>query len=97
MRILSRRVLRDFWVRHSDAEEPLKTWFKRVRSEDWSTPAILQELWPRASIVGRDRAVFRIKGNHYRLVVKVSYPERVVYIRFLGTHAEYNRINVEEV
>ncbi len=97
MRILSRRVLRDFWVRHPDAEEPLNTWFKRVRSEDWSTPAILQELWPRASIVGRDRAVFRIKGNHYRLVVKVSYPGRVVYIRFVGTHAEYNRINVEEV
>ena len=90
-------MLRDFWVGHPDAEEPLNTWFKRVRNEDWSTPAVLQELWPRSSIVGRDRVVFRIKGNDYRLVVKVFYPGRVVYIRFVGTHAEYNRINVEEV
>ena len=97
MRIISRRTLRDFWERHPDAQEALEYWYRRVVNEDWSTPAELQELWARASIVGRDRAVFRIKGNDYRLVVRVFYPGREVYIRFVGTHDEYNRINAEEV
>ena len=97
MRILSRLTLREFWARHRDAKEPLLIWYQRVQGEDWTTPADLQEHWPRASIVGRDRAVFRIKGNDFRLVVGVFYLGREVYVRYVGTHADYNRIIVEEV
>ena len=97
MRILSRRTLREFWALHPDAREPLETWYQRVNREKWPTPAVLLELWPRASIVGQDRAVFRIKGNDYRLVARIFYPGGEVYIRFVGTHAQYDRINVEEV
>jgi len=68
-----------------------------VEHEDWDTPAKLKLRYPGASIVGDNRVVLNIKGNAYRLVVKINYPYRVVYIRFVGTHADYDRINVEEV
>ena len=97
MRVIAKRTLRQFWERHSDAKEPLEWWYKRVQGEDWATPAGVVALWPRASIVGRDRVIFRIKGNDYRMVVRVFYPGRQVFIRFVGTHAEYNRIDAEEV
>ena len=97
MRIYSKRTLREFWERHPDAERALDEWYRRARREDWSNPASVTALWSRASTVGHDRVVFRIKGNDYRLVVRVFYPGRQVFIRFIGTHAEYDRINAEEV
>jgi mRNA interferase HigB len=97
MRVIAKKTLRAFWERHPDAEEPLLAWFREVEREDWDTPAKIKEKYRNASIVGDNRAVFNIKGNSYRLVVKVNYPYRVVYIRFIGTHAEYDSINVEEV
>lgn len=97
MRIYSRRTLREFWERHPDAEHALDEWYRRTKREDWASPADVIASWPRASIVGHDRIVFRIKGNHYRLVVRVFYPGRQVFIRFIGTHAEYDRIDAEEV
>ena len=97
MRIYSKRTLREFWERHSDAVGALDEWYRRARREDWVSPASVTALWSRASIVGRDRVVFRIKGNDYRLVVRVFYPGRQVFIRFIGTHAEYDRINAEAV
>ena len=97
MRIYSKRTLREFWERHPDAERALDEWYRRARREDWASPTSVTALWSRASIVGRDRVVFRIKGNDYRLVVRVFYPGRQVFIRFIGTHAEYDRINAEEV
>ena len=68
-----------------------------MEQEDWDTPAQVKAKYGSASIVGDNRVVFNIKGNHYRLVVKINYPHRVVYVRFVGTHAEYNAINVKEV
>ena len=97
MRIIAKRTLREFWERYPDAKGPLESWHKRAKEEDWSTPDIVTGLWPRASIVGEDRVVFRIKGNDYRLVVSVFYRGRLVFIRFVGTHAEYDRIDAEEV
>ena len=97
MRIISKGTLRDFWESHPDAEEPLLAWYRTVRHEEWDKPAELKARYPRASIVAGDRVVFRIKGNAYRLVVAVNYAYRVVYIRFVGTHAEYDRIDVREV
>ena len=97
MRIIAKRVLREFWEKHPDSEGWLRAWYAQVGREDWDAPARVRARYPRASIVGRDRVVFKVRGNIYRLIVRVYYPKRIVYIRFIGTHAEYDRINVEEV
>lgn len=97
MRVIAKRTLRAFWESHRDAEEPLLAWYREVEQEDWDTPVKVKEKYGNASIVGDNRVVFNIKGNNYRLVVKINYPYRVVYIRFVGTHTEYDAINVEEV
>lgn len=97
MRIVSRRALREFWEGHRDAEDALLAWYRRVRREEWASPAGVTASYPKASIVGNDRVVFNIKGNAYRLVVRVDYRHRVVYIRFVGTHTEYDRVDVREV
>ena len=97
MRVIAKRTLREFWERHPDAREPLERWYNEVRIADWATPEQARQSWPRTSILGDNRAVFRIKGNSYRLVVLIFYAGRKIYIRFIGTHAEYSRINAEEV
>lgn len=97
MRIFSRRTLRDYWTRHADAQEPLAAWHKQVERADWSKPADVTELFPTASILPNNRVVFRISGNSYRLVVEIFYEGRMVFVKFVGTHAEYDRINAEEV
>lgn len=76
---------------------PLLAWYREVLKEDWDTPAKVKEKYGNASIVGGDRVVFNIKGNDYRLVVEINYPARIVYVRFVGIHAEYDAIDVEEV
>ena len=97
MRIIAKRTLREFWERHANARQPLLDWYRDVNSADWSTPTAVRSQFPRASVVGSHRVVFRIKGNDYRLVVRIFYPGRVVYIRFIGTHSEYDRIDAEEI
>ena len=97
MRIVAKRTLREFWQIHPDAEIALQEWHRQVETEDWETPADLQDRYPNASIVGNDRPVFRIRGNNYRLVARIFYPARVIYIRFIGTHAEYDRVDAQEV
>ena len=97
MRIIAKSTLRDFWERYPDSEDPLLAWYREVMKEDWATPAEVKEKYRSASILGDSRVVFNIKGNNYRLVEKINYPYRVVYVRFVGTHAEYDKIDVEEV
>jgi mRNA interferase HigB len=97
MRIIAKKTLREFWERHRNAEEPLLAWYREALKEDWDTPARVKAKYRNASIVGDNRVVFNIKGNHYRLVVKINYPARIVYVRFVGTHVEYDAIDVEEV
>ena len=96
MRIIAKRTLREFWERYPDAEEPLLAWYREVEKEDWTKPSQVKDKFRSASFVG-DRVVFNIKGNDYRLVVKINYPYRVVYVRFVGTHEEYDEIDVKEV
>ena len=86
-----------FWVRHADAEQPLKTWFKATGASDWAAPEDVKRVYRNASILEDNRVCFNIAGNKYRLIVKINYPYRVVYIRFIGTHAEYDRINANTV
>ena len=97
MRIIAKATLQAFWVDHTAAEEPLLAWYREVELEDWDTPVKLKAKYGSASILKGSRAVFNIKGNDYRLVVKINYPYRVVYIRFVGTHAEYNTIDVDVI
>jgi mRNA interferase HigB len=96
MRVIAKRTLREFWLRYPDAEEPLLAWYREVEKEDWSNPAQVKQKYGSASFVG-NRVVFNIKGNDYRLVVWINYPGRIVYVRFVGTHKEYDEIDVKEV
>ena len=82
---------------HPDSEQSLLAWYREVKAEAWDTSVKLKARYPRASIVPGNRAVFRIKGGSYRLVVRINYLKRIVYIRFIGTHAEYDRIDATEV
>ena len=97
MRIYNRSLIQQFWRRHPDARGPLEAWYEGVSRGDWDTPAKLVEQWPRVSSIGSDRAVFRIKGNSYRLVARINYSRRIVYIVWLGTHDQYDRIDAKEV
>src|SRR5437867_7042115 len=99
MRIISRKALREFWERpaHHDAEQPLKAWFREASKADWSSSADVKAAFRNASIVGGSRIVFNIAGNKYRLVVRANYPYRILYVRFVGTHQQYDNIDVTEV
>jgi mRNA interferase HigB len=99
MRIISRKALRLFWERpqHTDAEQPLRAWFREASRAVWKTPVEVKAAYRTASIVGNDRVVFNIAGNKYRLVVRINFAYRIVYIRFVGTHRQYDRINAKEV
>lgn len=97
MRIIAKKALREFWEQYPDAEEALLAWYREVEKEDWDTPAKVKEKYRSASVIRDSRVVFNIKGNDYRLVVKINYAYRVIYIRFVGTHAEHDEIDAEEV
>ncbi len=100
VRIIAKRTLRLFWEghrRYADAKRALEGWHAQVVQADWATPADIKGQYGDASILKRGRVVFNICGNKYRLVVQINYPYRVVYIRFVGTHAQYDQIDVETV
>ena len=97
MRVIAKRTLRLFWEVHRDAEDPLLAWFHEAEAATWTSPMDVKARYPKASIVGNDRVVFNIKGNEYRLVVRINYQGRVVKVRFIGTHAEYDQIDAKEV
>ena len=97
MHVIALKTLRQFWERHPDAEVALKTWHRRAERANWKFPQQVKSDYPIASIIDSSRIVFNIKGNSYRLVVHIDYWAQKVYVRFIGTHSEYDRINVREV
>lgn len=97
MRIISRKVLKDFWIKYPDAEEPLKTWFQIAKDSDWNQPKDVKKLYRTASILRDGRVVFNIGGNKYRLIVWINFEFKVVYIRFIGTHKEYDKVDAQKV
>ena len=97
VRIIARRTLKDFWDKHADVEQPLRAWFTEVKRAKWESPQDIRRRYKTASILRNNRVVFNIKGNRYRLVVSVRYDFQIVYVRFIGTHQEYDRINAEEI
>ena len=100
MRIISKRTLREFWesdTQYLDAKGPLEAWHEEVAKADWDTPQKVKQKFGNASILKDGRVVFNIKGNNYRLVAWINYPFRIVYVRFVGTHMQYDQIDVETV
>lgn len=97
MQVISKRMLRLFWEKHARAEVPLKVWFRSVTSATWSTPSDIKAQFGTADFLGDYRVIFDIGGNKYRLVVRVSYTFKRVLIKFVGTHAEYDKIDAESV
>lgn len=97
MRILSRGTLREFWRKHPDAEGPLRAWFAEVCKSEWKTMIDIKRQYVTASVVDNERVVFNVGGNKYRLVVKLWFPGQVVWIKFIGTHGSYDRIDVKKL
>jgi len=93
LRIISRKPLREFWERHPDAQQSLQAWYADAKQSTWKTPVDIRNVYRNASIIANNRVVFSIKGNRYRLVVAIQYAHGIVYIRFVGTHQEYDRID----
>jgi len=91
------KILRAFWEQHPEAESALEAWYHDVRLAAWRTPADIKSVYRNASFVGNNRVVFNIKGNDYRLVAAVQYQHGIVYIRFVGTHQDYDRVNAATV
>ena len=97
MHIISKKKLVDYYNKHIETKNQLEAWDHEVREAEWNNPQDVKEKYGSASIIGGKRVVFNIKGNKYRLVVQINYEMKIIYIRFIGTHKEYNKINAEEI
>lgn len=100
MRIIALSTLKSFWQDNSsylDATEPTLAWYRHTLKGDWASPTEVKQDFGNASILKEGRVVFNIAGNKYRLVVWINYAYRVVYIRFIGTHAQYDKIDVQTI
>lgn len=96
-RIIAKRTLREFWENHADSEQYLKTWYETTKNSNWVSPNDVKMTYINASILKNNRVVFNIKGNSYRLIVKLNYVRQWAFIRFIGTHAEYDKINADTI
>lgn len=96
-RIFAKSTLRDFWEKHSDSEQYLKTWYDTVKNSVWNNPNEVKQTYVNASILKSNRIVFNIKGNSYRLIAKFNFEKQWVFIRFIGTHTEYDKIDANTI
>ena len=93
MNVVARRTLVEFWTRHPRVKGPLSAWYDLARSAEWRTPQDVRNDFNSVDFVGDNRVIFDIGGNNYRLVVRISYPFKQVLVKFVGSHAEYDRID----
>lgn len=96
-RIIAKRTLREFWEKHADSEQYLKTWYETAKNSNWTSPNDVKQTYITASILKDSRIVFNIKGNAYRLIVKFNFDRQWAFIRFVGTHSEYDKINADTI
>jgi mRNA interferase HigB len=96
-RIFAKSTLRDFWEKYPDTEQYLKTWYDTAMSSDWKSPIDVKHTYANASILKNSRVVFNIKGNAYRLVTKFNFEKQWIFIRFIGSHKEYDNIDVDTI
>ena len=97
MRIVAITTLQTFWTKHPDAKVPLQAWYALASRAKWKSPADIKEAYRNASFIANERVVFNIKGNDYRLVVLVRYGQGLMFVRFVGTHAQYDKIDVTKI
>ncbi len=97
MRVIAKKTLRVFWEKHRNCEQQLKTWYEEAVESIWVSPNDIKKNYPSASFLADNRIVFNIKGNTYRLIVKVNYKYKMVWIRFIGTHGEYDKIDATKI
>ena len=96
-RIFAKSTLRTYWEKQTDTEQYLKTWYDTAMNSNWKTPNDVKQTYVNASILKNGRIVFNIKGNSYRLIVKINFEKQWAFIRFIGTHSEYDKINAEQI
>lgn len=97
MRVLAKKTLRDFWKKHTDSEEQLKTWYKEASKAKWDNPSDIRKEYAKASILKGGRIVLNIYGNKYRLIVEINYKRKWVFIRFIGSHEDYDKIDANKI
>ena len=97
MRIISKKVIREFWEKYPDSEQALKTWYREASRASWNNPSQVKRDFGRASFLGKNRVVFKIGGNKYRLIVEMEYKRKWIFIRFIGTHSHYDKIDALNV
>lgn len=97
MRVIAKKILREFWEKHADCEHQLKAWFRETSDIAWHSPNNIKAEYPSASFLQDNRVVFNIKGNKYRLIVRINYVYQMVWVRFIGTHAEYDQIDATKI
>ncbi len=97
MRVIAKKILREFWEKQNDSEEQLKTWYKEASKASWTSPIDIKSEYPKASILKSGRVVFNICGNKYRLIVQINYLRKWGFIRFIGTHEEYDKQDANKV
>ena len=97
MRIIAKSTLKTFWTKHKDCEQQLKAWYKEANEAIWKSTRDIKKEYPSASFLNENRVVFNIKGNHYRLIVRINYEMAIVWIRFIGTHSAYDKIDAEKI
>lgn len=97
MRIIAKSTLRDYWLKNKDAEQSLLSWYKATNKAKWSNFNEVKLQYRTCKILGNDRIIFKIKGNKYRLIVKISFENQLIWIRFIGTHAEYDKIDANTI
>jgi mRNA interferase HigB len=97
VRVIAKKTLREFWMKHSDCEEQLKSWYREAIEANWNSPQDIKTDYPSASFLQDNKVVFNIKGNKYRLIVKINYHFGMIWIRFVGTHAEYDKVNASKI
>lgn len=97
MRVLAKKILREFWEKQADSEEQLKTWYKEASKAVWDSPNDIKSEYSKASILKNGRVVFNICNNKYRLIVQVNYIRKWVFIKFIGTHNEYDKVDADKI
>ena len=99
MRIISKKTLKDFYEqsKYSDSRNALEAWHKEVLKLDWNSPNEIKAMYRNASIIGDTKVVFNIAGNKYRLIVTINYYAKIVFIKFIGTYKQYDKIDIEEL
>ena len=99
MRIISKRTLKNFYEQpqYADSKSAIESWYKEVSKLSWNNPNEVKEMYRSASIIGDEKVVFNIAGNKYRLIVSINYYAKIVFIKFIGTHKQYDKIKVEDL